>query len=316
MSQSSKTILITGGAGNIARLLAKRLLQDGHAITCLDIVEPSLADKVENVEYETADICDESRLESLLDSRKPDLIFHLASLLSGSSEVDRRRAFQINAIASFNLLELSQKHNPSPTVVFPGTGASYGSGVPSELPETYEQWPENIYGATKVAVERLGVYYKLKHGLDFRCLRPPLVLSPFAPQSALTAYASHAYVAAFNGKPFSFPVAPDIGMSTIYIQDLVEGFVQLAFAPKESLKQHAYNLHAFCPSAQEVADSIKRHRPDFEYTFKPNEIVESMLRPAPNKFQDDSARRDWGWNPRFELDDCTRDIFELLKNTQ
>ncbi|MGK0237876.1 MAG: threonine 3-dehydrogenase [Candidatus Pelagisphaera sp.] len=316
MPQSPKSILITGGAGNIARLLAKRLIQDHHTIICTDIVEPRPSERVPNVEYETADICDEKRLEALLASRKPDVVFHLASLLSGSSEVDRRRAFQINAIASFNLLELSQKYNPSPTIVFPGTGASYGSDVPSILPETYEQWPENIYGATKVAVERLGVYYKLKHGLDFRCLRPPLVLSPFAPQSALTAYASHAYVAAFSGKPFSFPVAPEIGMSTIYIQDLVEGFVQLAFAPKESLKHHAYNLHAICPSAQEVAESIKRHRPEFEYNFEPNETIEAMLRPAPNKFQDDNARRDWGWNPSFKLDDCTRDIFELLKNAR
>lgn len=313
MSQSPKTILITGGAGNIARLLAKRLKRDGHSIVCLDIVEPSLADRVENVEYETADICDETHLESLLDARKPDLIFHLASLLSGSSEIDRRRAFQINAIATFNLLELSLKSD-SPTIVFPGTGASYGSDVPADLPETHEQWPENIYGATKVAVERLGVYYKLKHGLDFRCLRPPLVLSPFAPQSALTAYASHAYVAAFKGEPFAFPVSPEIGMSTIYIQDLVEGFVQLGFAEKDMLKQHAYNLHAMCPTAQEVADAIRFHYPRFEYTFEPNETVESLLRTAPNRFQDDGARRDWGWNPSYDLDACSRDIFSLLKN--
>ncbi|MFL3659237.1 MAG: NAD-dependent epimerase/dehydratase family protein [Opitutales bacterium] len=314
MSLSSKSILITGGAGNIACLLAKRLIQDGHTIICTDIIEPRPSARLPHVDYETADICHETHLETLLVKRRPDIVFHLASLLSGSSEINRRKAFQINAIASFNLLELSLQLNPTPTIVFPGTGASYGANVPSELPETYEQWPENIYGATKVAVERLGVYYKLKHELDFRCLRPPLVLSPFAPQSALTAYASHAYVAAFNEDSFTFPVSPEIGMSTIYIQDLVEGFVRLAFAKQDALKHHAYNLHAFCPSAQEVADSIVRFRPNFQYTFEPNEIVEAMLRPAPNRFQDDNARNDWGWNPVFELDDCTRDIFKLLKN--
>ena len=313
MSQSPKSILITGGAGNIARLLAKRLKRDGHSIVSLDIAEPPPSQKVPEVEYQSADIRDEAALEALLASRKPDLIFHLASLLSGSSELDRRRAFQINAVASFNLLELALE-NESPTIVFPGTGASFGSDVPLDLPEDHEQWPENLYGATKVAVERLGVYYKLKHGLDFRCLRPPLVLSPFAPASALTAYASHAYVAAFKGKPFAFPVSPEIGMSTIYIQDLVEGFVQLAFADQENLKQHAYNLHAFCPRAQEVADAIKDRRPDFQYSFEPNETVESLLRNAPDRFCDDGARRDWGWNPIYDLDTCTADIFKLLEN--
>ena len=92
MPQSPKSILITGGAGNIARLLAKRLIQDHYTIICTDIVEPRPSERVPNVEYETADICDEKRLEALLASRKPDVVFHLASLLSGSSEVDRRRA--------------------------------------------------------------------------------------------------------------------------------------------------------------------------------------------------------------------------------
>ncbi len=313
MSQSPKSILITGGAGNIARLLAKRLKRDGHSVTCLDIVEPKLADRIESVEYETADICDEPRLESLLDSRKPDLIFHLASLLSGSSEIDRRRAFQINAIATFNLLELSfSQQASSPTIVFPGTGASYGSDVPSTLPEDHPQWPENIYGVTKVANERMGVYYKLKHGLDFRCLRPPLVLSPYAPPSALTAYASHAYLSAAKGESFAFPVSPNIGMSTIYIEDLVEGFVKLAYAPREALTQHAYNLHALCPTAQEIADSILRFKPDFKYTFEPDPTVEALLVTAPNVFEDATARRDWAWDPIANLDDCSKAIFKLI----
>ncbi len=311
MTNSPKSILITGGNGNIARLLAKRLADDGHSLTCLDIVAPDANDQIAGVDYHTSDICDEAYLETILAIRKPDIIFHLASLLSGSSEIDRPRAFRINALATFNLFELALKHG-LPQIVFPGTGASYGPDVPATLPEDHPQWPENIYGVTKIANERLGNYYKAKHGLDFRCLRPPLVLSPFAPTSALTAYASHAYVAAHEGRAFAFPVSPNIGMSSIFIGDLVEGFVKLAFADKDSLTQPAYNLHALCPTAQEIADSISKYYPNFKYNFKPDETVEKLLRTAPNIFEDAGARRDWGWDPISDLDTCSEKMFELL----
>lgn len=312
MSNNPKSILITGGNGNIARLLAKRLLQDSHKVTCLDITEPNIEATVENVDYVTADICDESALERTVKSSAPDIVFHLASLLSGSSETDRRRAFQVNAVATFQLYELALA-NGSPRIVFPGTGASYGSDVPPILPEDHPQWPENIYGVTKVANERLGVYYKLKHGLDFRCLRPPLVLSPYAPPAALTAYASHAYVAAAKGEAFTFPVSPDVGMSTIYIEDLVEGFVKLAFAPKNDLTQPAYNLHALSPTAQEIANSISKVKPKFQYNFKSDPSVEALLETAPKVFVDATARRDWGWKPISDLDKCTEAIFKLIE---
>ena len=305
-------ILITGGNGNIARLLAKRLLQDDHNITCLDISDPNPNSTVEGVDYVTGAICAVPLIEKILKERTPKVVFHLASLLSGSSEANRKRAFQVNAQSTFNLLELALT-NGKPRIVFPGTGASYGSDIPANVPEDQPQWPENIYGGTKVFNERLGAYYTTTHGIDFRCLRPPLVLSPYAPPAALTAYASHAYVAAAKGEPFIFPVSPDIGMSTIYIEDLVEGFVQLAYADRGKLSRHAYNLHAFCPSAQEIADSILKFKPDFRYSFEPDDVVELLLKSAAKVFQDTSARRDWGWHPLGDLDECSQAIFKLME---
>lgn len=311
MTQARK-ILITGGTGNIGRLLATKLSAEGHSLCCLDIGEPSQSQRVENSRYESIDIRDREKVKTLYKELQPDIVFHLASLLSGSSELDRARAIDINLMSSFHLLELAVECKTS-AFVFPGTGASYGPEVPKDMPEDQEQWPENIYGATKVAVERLGVYYKRRHGLDFRCLRPPLVLSPFAPPSALTAYASLAHVAAFENRPFVFPVSPEVGMSTIYIQDLVNGFIQLAFVEGQRLKRHAYNLHAYRPSAQQVADAIKASHPNFVYTFEPDAGVEALLNGTPDRYDDTSAREDWGWHPQFDLETSSKDIFRLLE---
>jgi len=311
MTQGRK-ILITGGTGNIGQLLARKLKDDGHFVCCLDLSEPSQSKRVDNVRYEAFDIRENKKLESLFKALQPDIVFHLASLLSGSSELDRRKAIDINLLSSFNLLELAVE-SATATFVFPGTGASYSPEVPKDMPEDQEQWPENIYGATKVAVERLGVYYKQRHGLDFRCLRPPLVLSPFAPPSALTAYASLAHVAAFENRPFVFPVSPDVGMSTIYIQDLVNGFVQLAFAERDRLHRNAYNLHAFRPSAEQVAELIRLKYPEFQYSYEPDTTVEGMLNGSPDRFDDASARKDWGWDPKYNLEASSKDIFRLLE---
>ncbi len=311
---SLRKILITGGTGNIGRLLARKLSNAGHDVRCLDLNQPQTSQAISGVRYDAFDIRASAQLEALYREYKPNTVFHLASLLSGSSESDRSQAIDINLISSYRLLELALE-NDTEVFVFPGTGASYGPDVPKDMPEEQEQWPENLYGATKVAVERIGVYFKRRHGLDFRCLRPPLVLSPFAPPSALTAYASLAHVAAFEKRPFAFPVSPEVGMSAIYIQDLVDGFATLAFADSKSLTRNAYNLHAFRPSAQEVADSIRKLAPNFEYTFQPDAGVEALLNGTPDRYDDSSARADWNWDPKYDMEASSNDIFDLLRQS-
>ncbi|MGY8997323.1 MAG: NAD-dependent epimerase/dehydratase family protein, partial [Alphaproteobacteria bacterium] len=149
-------------------------------------------------------------LKDILAEHRPGTIYHLASLLSGSSEEDLQATWDINANASFNLLNLAHETGVG-TFFFASTVASYGAVEADPMPEDFPQWPENMYGATKVAVERMGVYFRHKHGLDFRCLRFPLVVSPFAPPGAVSAFPSHAFKAASRGEPFRFPVAETRG---------------------------------------------------------------------------------------------------------
>lgn len=133
MTQGRK-ILITGGTGNIGQLLARKLKDDGHFVCCLDLSEPSQSKRVDNVRYEAFDIRENKKLESLFKALQPDIVFHLASLLSGSSELDRRKAIDINLLSSFNLLELAVE-SATATFVFPGTGASYSPEVPRICPK-------------------------------------------------------------------------------------------------------------------------------------------------------------------------------------
>jgi len=295
-----KKVLITGGNGNIGVLIADQLLALGMEVVKFDIpgTEPASISEGETVAI--GDIRDTALLESLIKQHQPDTIYHLASLLSGSSEADPTAAWEINASSSFQLLRLAHEHSVN-TFFFASTLASYGEDLPDPMPEDTQQWPTNIYGVTKVAVERLGVYYKLKHGMDFRCLRFPLVFSPFAPAAAVTAYPSHAVKAACANQHFTFPVSPSTGTSSMLLNDVVDGIVTFTQADKSKLKQHAYSLHGFHVTAEEVALDIKKRLPSFSYEFKPQVMADTLIANWPNIITDQSARDEWGWQPKYDF---------------
>ncbi|MBX2839747.1 MAG: NAD-dependent epimerase/dehydratase family protein [Gammaproteobacteria bacterium] len=295
-----KKVLITGGNGNIGRLVADQLLKRDIDVIKFDIpgTEPASTQPGEAVYI--GDIRDYELVKSLIEKYRPDAIYHLASLLSGSSEADPEAAWEINATASFHLLRLAQKFKVG-TFFFAGTVASYGVDLSDPLPEDAEQWPANIYGATKVAVERLGVYFKQKHGMDFRCLRFPLVFSPFAPASAVTAYPSQAFKAACNGEPFVFPVSADTGMSSMLLEDVITGIIKVNEIDKNHLSQHAYSLHGYHVTAEQVAKEIQSRIPTFTYRFDPNPEVDALLKAWPNVIDDHAARKDWGWAPQYDF---------------
>jgi len=311
MESEIKTALLTGGNGNLGRLVAAQLLDRGVRVVKFDIPGTEPEQTHDNETIVIGDMRNNDTLRSLVTEYKPDTIYHLASLLSGSSAADHQAAWDINATGSFHLLQLAVDHKIN-RFFFASTNASYGGQVDDPLPEAAEQWPENIYGATKVAVERLGVFFKQTHGLDFRILRFPLVISPYAPTTAVTAYPSHAFRAAVNGEPFVFPVNAQAGMSTLFLEDVISSIVDYTHAPKERLTRHAYNLHAYHLTTQMVIDEIVKKYPEFKYSFEINDTVQSLIDNWPNVLIDKSAQDDWDWQPKFNFAQSATRMFELI----
>jgi threonine 3-dehydrogenase len=303
--------LITGGNGNLGRLVADRLLAQGQHVIKFDVPGTEPSDFHENETVLSGDIRDSGVLKDILAEHRPDTIYHLASLLSGSSEEDLQATWDINANASFNLLNLAHETGVG-TFFFASTVASYGAVEADPMPEDFPQWPENMYGATKVAVERMGVYFRHKHGLDFRCLRFPLVVSPFAPPGAVSAFPSHAFKAASRGEPFRFPVAETTGMSTLFLEDAIDAIVGFCAADRAVLSRPTYNLHGYYLSAGMVASAARQRFPGFDCCFDPIETVEHLIASWPDRIDDQSARRDWGWQPRFDFEKSADRICALL----
>lgn len=310
-----KKILITGGNGNLGRLAAHRFLDNDIEVVCFDLPGTEPASTREGQVVITGDIRDNDKLETTIKNHKPDVICHLASLLSGSSELDLTASWEINATASFNLMKLAREHDVN-RFFFASTAATYGAVDEDPMPEDYRQWPTGMYGATKVAVERLGYYFRTKHGLDFRCVRYPLVISPYAPPSAVSAYPSHALLAARRGESFVFPVQPDTGIGTIYLDDVVTSIAQFVLVAADQNRRPAYNLSAYYLTAEMAALTARQRFPQFEYSFEPDPVVDDTMRGWPDQIDDTAARNDWGWQPECDFEESVNRLLKLVESSE
>ena len=102
-----KKALVTGGNGNLGRLLARDLRELGVSTVQFDIPGSEPEQLWTDEAIVTGDIRDTALIEDIFNQHKPDAVFHLASLLSGSSEANVSDAWDINATSSFKLIELA-----------------------------------------------------------------------------------------------------------------------------------------------------------------------------------------------------------------
>ena len=295
------TWLVTGGAGNLACQLSRHLVEHCDQLVLTDVAARPVAAVAPSARYERCDLVDAAAVAALLARHRPKVVFHLASLLSGKCELDRGLAWQVNTTATVGLFDAALTSGVQ-TVVFPSSVASYGGKPDDPLPEDAPQWPEGIYGVTKVACERLGLYYHARHGLDFRCVRLPIIVSRFAPAGAASAYASRAFIEAAQQGRFTFRVRPGTQSSLMYVEDALRALLDLALAPADRLSRRVYNIHSIAPTADEIAACIRHRRPEAELIFDPDPAISALIESWPRRLVDESARRDWGWEPRFDLE--------------
>lgn len=305
------TYLITGGAGNLACQLTFDLAADGNRVVLFDQADQPVAQVARGCEYLRGDITRHDDIVTVIREHRPNVILHFASLLSGKSEEDRQAAWRVNMDGAFGLFEAAIDHDVE-TVFFPSSLAAYGGRLPNPLPEDFPQWPTGLYGVTKTAIERLGVYYHEKHGLDFRCIRLPVVVSTFAPAGAASAYASRAFVDAARTRRFVFKVRPETRPSIIYVKDALRAITELLAAPSDRLSQRVYNIHAIAPSAAELANVITERIPSADIAFDFDPQVVELIESWPIEIDDSSARKDWNWQSRYDLPAMADDLIGAL----
>ena len=159
-------ILITGAAGMIGRKLIERLVVDralnGQPIdklTVMDIVAPTrIAGFSDREKVRTGDLADPAIAMKAI-SERPDVIFHLAGVVSGEAEVDLPKGYHVNLDGTRSLLEAVRKTGDGykPRVIFTSSIAVFGAPFPHAIPDDFHLTPLTSYGAQKAMCEQTAV---------------------------------------------------------------------------------------------------------------------------------------------------------------
>jgi threonine 3-dehydrogenase len=316
-------VLITGANGEIGHGLITRLASEGsRSIITLDLtaLDPSLKPLVRR-EF-TGSILDHTLLERILAEFEIELIFHLAALLSTRAEFTPVTAHQVNVEGTLHLLEFAQKegesHGRRVVFVYPSSIAAYGlpdaatrarAGAVRE-----DDWnqPTTMYGCNKLYCEQLGNYYarhykqlaaeSLAGRLDFRSLRfPGLISAMTVPSGGTSDYAPEMIHAAAQQESYGCFVRPDTRIPFMAMPDGIDALLQLAAAPREQLTRTAYNVRAFNPSAEDIRTVVLKAFPNADLTYAVDHKRQGIVDSWPEDVDDGAARRDWGFQPRYDF---------------
>lgn len=193
-------ILIIGAAGMIGRKLTAALLRDGLGgraatqLTLSDIIAPAAPDSGIPCATLAADVSDAATAATLIAGR-PDVIFHLAAIVSGEAEADFDKGYHINLDGTRHLLDAIRaagtREPYCPRLVFTSSIAVFGEPLPADIPDEQALTPLTSYGTQKAICELLLADYSRRGFIDGVGIRlPTIVVRPGAPNKAASGFFS------------------------------------------------------------------------------------------------------------------------------
>ena len=195
-------VLVLGAAGMIGRKLTARLVADEHVggraierLTLADVVLPeSPSGGAGRAEVVATNVAAPGEAERLLEGR-PDLVFHLAAVVSGEAEADFDLGYAVNLDGTRALLEAVRTAAAAdgyhPRLVFTSSIAVYGAPLPNPIPEEFQHTPLTSYGTQKAIGELLLADYTRRGFIDGIGIRlPTICIRPGRPNRAASGFFS------------------------------------------------------------------------------------------------------------------------------
>jgi nucleoside-diphosphate-sugar epimerase len=295
----SKLVLITGASGEIGKnLLAALSKNKDITVVAFDRNQPQHMSK----NFIKGDITDRKVLKRLFSKHKFHTVFHLASLLSVSSERSPQEAHRINVDGTLNLLEYakSTRFIFTSSIAVYGLPSLYAKEAARKITEDKYNFPLTMYGANKLYAELLGQYFNRRYGTDFRAVRLPGVISTNSlPSGGTSDFAPEMIHSAAYGKNYTCFVRPSTKIPFILMPDAIRALLLLSSASSKSLCHRIYNIAGFSASAKEIEKQLKKHFPAFKVSYKPDSLRQMIADSWPASIDDSKARKDLGWKAKY-----------------
>lgn len=307
------SILVTGGTGFIGAEIVRMLLAAGEGP--IHVAHRSgnlgrLAGIASQVNLVKLDLSDVAGTEAVVADLKPRRIFHFGAILTGPGEQDPPSLLEANGVGFIKLIEAARLAGTE-QMIFASSIGTYGRDVGSgPISDLTLQRPNTVYGVTKVLGENLGAYYRTRYGFDFRGLRYPSVVGPNVTTWSVAQYTSWMIEKPILGEAFEVWVRPEAVIPIIYYKDAARAALDLAAAPREQIRSINYLVDGPTPTptAAEIADVVRERIGGAQITFKADAGRAGLLR-----IDDGGARREWGWQPAYDLNAMITDMIAELR---
>lgn len=309
-------VLIMGSEGQIGTELTAELrrMYGGENVLAADIKETPSESTARSGPYERADVTDREALRDLCRRHRPDVLLNMAAVLSAVGEKAPMKAWEVNVTGLVNSLEVARELGLG-QVLCPSSIAVFGKGCPREnTPQETVLKPTTMYGVTKVTGELLCDYYVSRFGVDARGLRYPGIISSEAlPGGGTTDYAVEIFYKAVEDGRYTCFLKEDACLPMMYMPDCIKATIDLMTADFASLEHHGdFNVASMSLTPGEIAAEIRKHVPDFEMAYEPDER-QAIADSWPSSIDDSAARAEWGWRPEYDLASMTEDMLAKLR---
>lgn len=256
-------VLITGANGFVGRELVRCLLARGslrgQVIDSLLLLDTDLQGVPQDprLRRHCGSITDAALIRRVL-ADGIDVVFHLVSIAGGAAEEHYELGYQVNLLASLELLNQLRNKTLPPVLVYASSVAVYGGNLPTKMTEHAELRPELSYGTHKAMVERVVSDLGRRAEVDGRVLRlPGIVARPREPNGLRSAFMSDLLRSFAEGEAYRCPVSEQATAWWMSARCCVNNLIHAAELDcAESGSQRIWQLPVLHLSIAQVVDAL------------------------------------------------------------
>lgn len=313
--RTTEKVLVIGSSGQLGTDLVYNLrsIYGNENIIASDI---KLTEQSKEGPFEIIDVLNVQGLQEIVKRHQIKQVYLLAALLSATSEKTPKYAWDLNMNGLINVLDLA-KEKIIDKIYWPSSIAVFGPNTPKvDTPQYTIMEPSTVYGISKQCGERWCEYYFNKYNVDVRSLRyPGLIGWKSAPGGGTTDYAVHVFHDALKSGNYECFLSENTSLPMMYMPDAIRATILIMQSDASNIKiRSSYNLAGFSFSPKEIAAEIKKHIPNFSISYKEDsrqQIADSW----PKSISCIEAKKDWGWEPQYDLSEMTNDMINNLRQS-
>ena len=313
-------ILVTGGLGLIGHNVVRKLQEQGHIVSIVDIqtnygmipqeeIDYLMNERLKKIEdvgglYEY-DICDSKRMDTVFNMEQPEIVIHMASF-PRQKVVNANPAWGSRVMSEglLNLLEISNNYDVR-KFVYISSSMVYGD-FKDDVKEDYECKPQGQYGILKLAGEWLVKDYTRRTNIVHTIIRPSAVYGPLDVEDRVI---SKFILRAMRGDTLRVNGASET-LDFTFVDDAADGIVAAALSDNTEnktyniTKSHSHTLLDAAKLAVKVAGKGEIEVGERDLDF-----------PSRGALNIDAARQDFGFNPKVDVEEGFQIYYDWLKNS-